>query len=143
MGYYAWDNQLSDCGHCGRRLSGRQERYCSPSCRQAAYRASKKPTRQPLKPCPLCGEHFEVTSTRKKYCDYDDEAEDECRAAQDELEDAEWAAQWQRENATCAVCGEPAGWTGRGRPRRFCSNRCKQADYRRRRAASGLVTNNH
>lgn len=136
MGYYAPDNHLPDCGHCGQRLTGRQERYCSAVCRQAAYRASKQPNRLTYKPCPLCGEPIQVTSKRKKFCDYYDEAEDDCRAAQDDLNDAEWLAAEERRTAQCTHCGKPTGWSGRGRPRRFCSNRCKQADYRTRRAQS-------
>ncbi|NEA19188.1 hypothetical protein [Streptomyces halstedii] len=134
MGYYAPDNHLCDCGHCGQRLTGRQERYCSAACRQAAYRGSKQPKRLEFKPCPLCGEPFHVTSKRKKFCDYHDEAEDDCRAAQDDLDDAAWLAAEERRTALCVHCGQPAGWSGRGRPRRFCSNHCKQADYRKRRA---------
>ncbi|WHM36236.1 hypothetical protein [Streptomyces sp. BPTC-684] len=134
MGYYPPYNHLPDCGHCGQRLTGRQERYCSPSCRQAAYRATKRPTGPRLKPCPLCGEHFLITSKRKKYCDYYDEAERDCQTMQDDLEEAAWIAAEERKTAECAHCGEPAGWTGRGRPKRFCSRRCRQADYRKRKA---------
>ncbi|MGW2230175.1 hypothetical protein [Streptomyces formicae] len=134
MGYY--EDPEYDCQYCGSPLTGRQERYCSGTCRQAAYRASKKP-RTPivLKECPLCGDRFEVTHPRKKYCDYQDEAERHCQDAQDDLEEAEWIADAERREAICAHCGEPAGWSGRGRPRRFCSNRCKTADYRRHKTA--------
>ncbi|MEU7163179.1 hypothetical protein AB0A70_00775 [Streptomyces morookaense] len=136
MGYYEHDNHADDCQDCGKRLTGRQERFCSAACRQAGYRASKKP-RKPIvwKICPLCGETFEATHPLKKYCDYSDEAERDCQDAQDDLEEAQWIAEYDRKNATCAHCGEPAGWSGHGRPRRFCSNRCKTADYRKRRAA--------
>ena len=47
----------------------------------------------------------------------------------------------------CQVCGEPlpalstahfAGWgSPLGRPRKFCSNKCRQADYRERHAQEG------
>ncbi|WP_457031137.1 hypothetical protein [Kitasatospora sp. P5_F3] len=136
MGYYSADSHADDCENCGRTLIGRQERYCSATCRQTAFRNSKQPRRWQLKPCPLCGEHFEATSTRKKYCDYYDEAERDCQTAQDDLEEAAELAGLARTEAECAHCSGPAGWTGRGRPRRFCSPRCKQADYRVRRATA-------
>jgi endogenous inhibitor of DNA gyrase (YacG/DUF329 family) len=88
-----------------------------------------------MQPCPLCGDQFQVTNARKKFCDYYDEAEDWCRTAQDDLEEAADIAAALREEAECAHCGEPAGWTGKGRPRRFCSPICKQRDYRARKAA--------
>lgn len=132
MGYYSWENQREDCGHCGQRLTGMQEHYCSARCRQAEYRAGKK-GRAKLAPCPLCGEGFVVTNSRKKYCDYFDEAETDCQTAQDDLEEGAWLAAEERKTAECAHCGEPAGWSGRGRPKRFCTPRCKQADYRKRR----------
>lgn len=138
MGYYARDNWAERCEQCGDPLNERQERYCSGACRQAAYRERKQPRKgRELKRCPLCGELFEVTRRGKKFCDYWDEAEDDCKTAQDDLqEDSEEAAQARRD-ATCENCGEPAGWSGRGRPRRYCSDRCKTAAYRRRQAARG------
>lgn len=135
MGYYAPDNQLSNCGRCGEALTGRQERYCSQACRQAAHRAGQRTTFRPaMKPCPLCGELFEASHPRKRYCDYYDEAGYDCINAQEDLREAVEDALEARRTARCANCGEAAGWGGRGRPRRFCSRRCKQADYRQRRA---------
>lgn len=133
MGYYDSENHTDECQHCGEPLTGRQERYCSPACRQAVFRDSRKPRKpREWKPCPLCGEPFEAIHPLKKFCDYEDEAERHCQDAQDDLEEAEAIAAVEREEAVCAHCGEPAEWSGRGRPRRFCSNRCKTADYRKR-----------
>ncbi|MYW05762.1 hypothetical protein [Streptomyces sp. SID3343] len=75
-----------------------------------------------------------ITSRRKKYCDYYDEAGFECQTAQDDHGEAQDFAAMMRVDAQCIRCDEPAGWKGQGRPRRYCSNRCKQADYRSRRA---------
>ncbi|MEV6420557.1 hypothetical protein [Streptomyces sp. NPDC051662] len=136
MGYYDSDNHTDECQHCGEPLTGRQERYCSAACRQAGFRESRRPRRRlALKPCPLCGDSFLATYPLKKFCDYESEAERDCQDAQDDLEEAELIAAVEREEAVCAHCGEPAGWSGRGRPRRFCSNRCKTADYRKRKIA--------
>ncbi|RSS82460.1 hypothetical protein [Streptomyces sp. WAC06614] len=136
MGYYGHENRTDDCQNCGQPLSGRQERFCSAACRQASYRRKSQPAKaRSMKPCPLCGDHFEVTHALKRFCDYEDEAEDFCRDAQDDLEEAKDIAQWQRENAACAHCGKPARWSGRGRPRRFCSDRCKTAQHRKAKAA--------
>ncbi|MGK5533483.1 hypothetical protein [Streptomyces sp. URMC 129] len=137
MGYYERENWAERCEQCGGPLNERQERYCSARCRQAAYRARKIPGRKERewKTCPLCGELFEVTRPGKKFCDYWDEAEADCKAAQDDLEEAAEEAAQARQNAVCENCGEPAGWSGRGRPRRYCSNRCKTAAYRHRKAA--------
>ncbi|MEV0117582.1 hypothetical protein AB0H77_30815 [Streptomyces sp. NPDC050844] len=134
MGFYSDDDQLDRCERCREYLTGRQERYCSPACRQAAHRARQPRERPPMKPCPLCGELFEVWHPRKRFCDYYDEAGYDCINAQEDLKEAAEDALEARKSAQCAQCAEPAGWTGRGRPRRFCSQRCKQADYRKRRA---------
>ncbi len=134
MGYYSADNHADECGECGQRLTGYQERYCSARCRQAAFRRAKQPVRSRLKLCPLCGEMFVVTSSRKKFCDYYDEAEQDCQAAQDDLYEAAEIAPIVRMEADCARCSRPVNWSGRGRPKRFCSPRCKQADYRARKA---------
>ncbi len=132
MGYYSAADQLDRCERCGEYLTGRQERYCSPACRQAAHRARNRPAHVPMKPCALCGELFEPLHHRQKFCNYADEAGTECQAMQDDLEEAAWLTQEARKEARCAHCSKPAGWIGRGRPRRFCSRRCKQADYRKR-----------
>lgn len=85
-----------------------------------------------MKTCELCGELFEPLHHRQKYCNYDDEAGFDCINAQEDLREAAEDALEARRTARCAHCSEPAGWSGRGRPRRFCSRRCRQADYRKR-----------
>ena len=138
MGYYSHDQHETNCVRCGAALTGRQERYCSPRCRQAAYRAGRR-KRPEMKKCPLCGNLFEAWHPRKKYCDYNDEAGYDCINAQEDLKEAAEDARESRQRARCAHCGGPAGWTGRERPRHFCSNRCKQADYRNRQRVTPAV----
>ena len=40
----------------------------------------------------------------------------------------------------CEVCGEPFHVDGIGRPRRFCSNACRQYSYRKNRLSIESVT---
>jgi ribosomal protein S27E len=111
VGYYEYDNQSVRCDQCGETLTERQERYCSARCRQAAYRERKQPQKQrEWKTCPLCGEPFEVTHPGKKFCDYWDEADTECKQAQDDMDEAVEEELWERRNAQCENCGKPAGY---------------------------------
>lgn len=133
MGYYEARDYATACVSCASPLSGRQERYCSASCRQAAYRASKRPGRPERRTCELCGGVFEPIRARQKYCTYDEAGHDCVNLQEDLLELAEEAHE-ARLSAQCVHCGESAGWTGKGRPRKYCSRRCKVADFRRRKA---------
>ncbi|MFF6808613.1 hypothetical protein ACFZAG_01770 [Streptomyces sp. NPDC012403] len=140
MPFYSYEAHRDTCAWCPKPLTGRQERFCSQKCRVADLRDRKR--RERLKAeggpkfaaCPLCGEQYEV-KRGKKFCDYYDEAEITCKTAQDDLEEAAWIAAEERKEATCAHCGKPAGWGGRGRPRKFCSNRCKTAYGRANKSA--------
>jgi len=120
-------DQETECVICYRPLSGRQEQYCSARCKMRAHR--KKSQQHTEKACVLCGAMFRPTRGNQTYCDfyYADETcaalQNELAARKLELDDARW-------EKTCEHCGEHAGWNGRGRPRRFCSNRCKTAFYR-------------
>ena len=40
---------------------------------------------------------------------------------------------------TCATCGRPVAIAATGRPRRYCSNRCKQKAVRNRRIRLGVA----
>jgi hypothetical protein len=135
MPQYPHDQHTSACVHCSTPLGGRQERYCSAACRQAVYRAGKRGGHPALRVCELCGGTFEPVRPRQRYCTYDiagfdDEAGGECESKQAEL--LEIADYWKEARATavCAHCGEPVGWAGRGRPRKYCSGRCKVAAFR-------------
>ncbi len=133
MGYYAPAAHSARCDQCGGPLSGRQERYCSGRCRQAAHRARTRP-HPAEKSCPLCGQLFEPLNRWQKYCAYD-EAGYDCINAQEDIAEAAEDAREARTAARCTHCAGPTGWGGRGRPRRFCSSKCRQADYRKRIAA--------
>lgn len=51
--------------------------------------------------------------------------QNELAELRNQAEDDRWDAQCAREG-----CEENTGWDGAGRPRRFCSARCKTAHYR-------------
>ncbi len=125
MGYYTWESghRRSDCEHCGRSLTGRQERVCSPACRQALKRAAKR-TREHLYglDCPRCGDAFNPVNQHQKMCS------DCARAEREAADEARW-------EAVCGLdgCEDNAGWMGDGRPRRYCSTAHKQKAYRLRR----------
>lgn len=138
MPYYPWSSHSDKCGWCGERLTGKQERYCETKCRVAAWRAGKNPRPEP-RTCVLCGEEFFPRHKRQHYCDYFDDAERACKLMQDDLEEAADFAAEDRANALCEHCGESAGWTGNGRPRKFCSDRCKTAEYRARKRGTAHV----
>lgn len=133
-----------DCPECGNWLpdtsdSGRRARadrvYCSDRCRvranrRAAYVAPAEKT------CEACGATFRPLRGKQKVCDLIEQASKECAEAQTvraqecaqqalDTEDARWETECARNG-----CGNNAGWDGRGRPRKFCSDRCKTAHYR-------------
>jgi endogenous inhibitor of DNA gyrase (YacG/DUF329 family) len=135
MTHYHPAQHTGECVHCHRRLTGKQERYCSAACRQATYRAGKRTGPPVLRICALCGGDFEPVRPRQKFCTYDmagfdDEAGFLCINLQEDLWELEEDAKAARESAVCAHCGKSAGWTGRGRPKKYCSGRCKVADFR-------------
>jgi hypothetical protein len=126
-------NWLPDTSAQGRRV--RADRlYCSANCRvNARRRANYVPPAE--KVCRLCGDTFRPLRGKQTYCDID-QASKECRELQEQhkenqaqqaldAEDARWEAVCAREG-----CEDSTGWTGSGRPRRFCSDRCKTANYR-------------
>lgn len=120
----------TDCVVCGKPLEGRQRRTCSPRCRKAAQRPAP-----PLRTCKLCGQPFQpVGPGRRTVCPYDD-ADEYCQELQDALEDDQAAAQAARLEAVCEGpdCGVPVPYSGRGRPRRYCSVRCRNRAYRQSR----------
>jgi endogenous inhibitor of DNA gyrase (YacG/DUF329 family) len=43
----------------------------------------------------------------------------------------------------CLECGSPVRQTAGGRPRLYCSNRCRQAAHRRRHAGADLIPAEH
>ncbi|MGW3455526.1 hypothetical protein ACWDRL_18765 [Streptomyces albidoflavus] len=154
MGYYSYVDYEERCVQCFAKLQGAKERYCSASCRDKAYRQRKfdelrkKAGLPAAKTCRFCGGSFVVTSLTQDACsmvedeDGETEASDDCREAREAYEDARddalVAAAKARMNAPCAGpdCDKPAGWVGNGRPRKFCSNRCKTREMRARKAGA-------
>lgn len=128
----------NDCVECGGWLpeKSRADRvYCSDTCRKRAYRrdCASKPAE---KVCVLCGATFRPLRGKQTFCDFEDQASGSCAELQNlqrqrasELED-------ERYDKLCDHCGEFTGWDGVGRPRRFCSARCKTAFYRAAKKAS-------
>lgn len=110
------------CVVCGDPLEGRQRRTCSSRCRKAAQRPAPG-----LRTCKLCQQPFQSAGPgRRTTCPYDD-ADDFCQQLQDDQEDAQATRLFALEEAVCQGpdCGEPIPYSGRGRPRRFCSVRCR------------------
>jgi len=119
----------TECEECGEWLTGRQKRFCSPRCKMQAYRRDKgqKPAERV---CVLCGATFRPLRGKQTYCDYLNDADETCSAMQNELAARKRELEDVRYDKACEHCGEWAGWDGVGRPRRFCSSRCKTAFYR-------------
>jgi endogenous inhibitor of DNA gyrase (YacG/DUF329 family) len=127
-----------DCMECGNWLpetSARARRsradrlYCSDACRKRAYRREHGP-KPPEKVCTLCGATFRPLRGKQAYCDYEDQADGSCAQLQNELRQRARELENERFDKLCDHCGEFTGWDGVGRPRRFCSARCKTAFYR-------------
>jgi predicted nucleic acid-binding Zn ribbon protein len=94
----------TNCPVCGTALKGRAaQRYCSPACRQAAYRRrTPSPTPQPATPVlPTPGR------PRREHTVY------ECGACEQRLLGEQWCPDCQRParrigpGAPCPTCGEP------------------------------------
>ncbi len=127
-----------DCHECGGWLSessgkGRRSRadrlYCSDACRKRAYRREHAP-KPAEKVCALCGASFRPLRGKQTYCDYEDQADGSCADLQNELRQGARELENDRYDKACEHCEEWTGWDGVGRPRRFCSARCKTAHYR-------------
>ncbi|MGC4951307.1 hypothetical protein ACLQ2N_34690 [Streptomyces sp. DT224] len=154
MGFYPAIDHEDRCIQCFSKIQHPQERYCSASCQQKAYRQRKfdelrKRAGIPAtKLCRFCGAVFMVTSLKQDACsdvedeDGETEASYECIEAREAYEDARddalAAVAKARRNAVCAGpdCDKPAGWSGNGRPRKFCTNRCKTREMRARKAGA-------
>ncbi|MEU7303736.1 hypothetical protein [Streptomyces sp. NPDC007206] len=118
------------CEECGDWLTGRQRRFCSDKCKMRAFRREKD-SKPPEKVCRLCGATFRPLRGKQTYCDFQNDASESCARMQDELARRRLDAQIARDDRKCEHCGNWAGNEGNvGRPRRFCSNRCKTAHYR-------------
>ncbi|MGW0626955.1 hypothetical protein [Streptomyces sp. NPDC002758] len=117
------------CEECGEWLTGRQTRYCSRKCQMRAYR--QKTAQQPAeRACVLCGATFRPRRGKQTFCDFENDADESCATLQTERARQRQELEGERWDKACDHCGENTCWDGVGRPRRFCSARCKQAFYR-------------
>jgi hypothetical protein len=136
------------CEECGDSLPARSSNghrtrsdalYCSPRCRVKAHRHANPRNASTVaeKPCAVCGALFRPTRGNQTMCDSNQscvQMRSQRMLLLYEVEQAE-SARW---DAICARegCDNNAGWMGSGRPRKFCSDRCKTAHYRAQRKAS-------
>lgn len=110
-------------------------RYCSARCKmRARRRTGPKPAERH---CRLCGATFRPLRGKQSYCDFTNDADQTCAELQNELAREMTRKENQRWDAECARegCDSSTGWEGAGRPRRFCSDRCRVAHYRAERRA--------
>lgn len=131
------------CDFCGDWLTGEQVRFCSDSCR-AKYRYYRDKPR--MRECEVCGELMDLRrgNPRRKRCSLgDDDAPDADAGPDDpcwELQNKEATRRAREEDARdfpiCAHCGAEGEYAGRGRHRKYCSDRCRVAAYRARKRAA-------
>lgn len=95
----------STCPVCGRTLNGRaDQRYCTSTCRQAAYRARTTTEPAPLPPTPP---PLPTGRSRREHTVY------ECGDCGERLLGEQWCPDCQRParrigpGASCPSCGEP------------------------------------
>lgn len=123
----------TNCAGCDQPLTGRQRKWCSDRCRLRQY---NKPL--PLRDCNICGQPFTPINSRQRVCRFgvDNGPGDPCYDVQDRADEHEEYVvhAWRevREDALCEgpTCTAPIPYAGRGRPRRFCSARCRVAASR-------------
>lgn len=124
-----------DRGGCHNLVPRAGQKFCSAACRAAGWREAQSPTT--YRSCELCGDQFPVRYRNQRICDYNTQAHDDCALLQEELEEAREELEFERRRAVCERegCVTPVYRPGRGRPKRFCSPRCKTAFYRAARKA--------
>lgn len=129
------------CDFCGDWLTGEQVRFCSDSCR-AKYRYYRDKPR--MRKCEVCGELMDLRrgNPRRRRCSLGDDPDadagpdDPCWDLQEEEAKRKFLAEDARDFPICAHCGAEAEYAGRGRHRKYCSDRCRVAAYRARKRAA-------
>lgn len=129
------------CEFCGERLIGEQVLFCSATCR-AKHRYYKNRPR--TRACELCGQlmNLRFGDARRRRCslgtgpDADAGPDDECWELQNKEATRRAREEDERDFPICAHCGVEAEYAGRGRHRKYCSDRCRVAAYRARKRAS-------
>jgi hypothetical protein len=110
-----------------------RSRFCSAACRAAAWRDRYREKPREERDCELCGMPFFPRRGNQRVCDYNSgQADANCKALQDDLIEQWEDEQDERQRTVCERegCETPTYRPGRGRPKRFCSPRCKTAHYR-------------
>ena len=129
------------CEFCGERLTGEQVRFCSANCRAKYHYYKDKPR---TRTCEVCGElmNLRIGNPRRRRCslgtgpDADAGPDDPCWDLQQEEAKRKREAEDARDFPICAHCGAEAEYAGRGRHRKYCSDRCRVAAYRARKHAT-------
>lgn len=129
------------CDFCGDWLTGEQVRFCSDSCRAKHRYYRDKPR---MRECEVCGELMDLRrgNPRRRRCSLgtgpDDDAGpgDPCWELQEAEAERKRAELDARDFPICAHCGAEAEYAGRGRHRKYCSDRCRVAAYRARKRAA-------
>ncbi|GAA0914892.1 hypothetical protein GCM10009549_29820 [Streptomyces thermoalcalitolerans] len=116
------------------RSTRRQRLTCSAACRKRLQRA-RQGYQKPFKPCRFCGELIDSYRGNDVRCPEDDRS--------DYCDDLQWAKEERQARLEARKegpvecegpnCTAEVVWSGRGRPRRFCSGRCRMAAVRARR----------
>jgi len=123
----------TNCAGCDKPLTGRQRQWCSDACRLRQY---NKPA--PIRTCRICGQPFQPVNARQRVCRFgvDNMPGDPCYEAQDAADEhEEFVVQAWREVRDSLLCEGPdctaeIPYAGRGRPKRYCSPRCRVAARR-------------
>lgn len=126
-----YDRRCSWCGDAF-RASRRDAQLCSATCRAGASRDDARLARASVTAlssrCVGCGEAIELKRSSKRYCT------DSCRQRMHRLRRADSGAQGSavrvRACAERSCASTFAVVTRVGRPRRFCSDRCRLANHR-------------
>ena len=79
--------------------------------------------------CEACGNGFDSNRAHAKYCS------PKCRKRGSRVNDG-YTLEAYHKVKTCQVCGKIIDVKQPHQPHMFCSNACKQKDYRRRKAES-------
>ena len=74
--------------------------------------------------CVICGEKLSGNSNNLKFCSR------ACRSVQDKRRRLEKARIHRQTFTSCIVCGTPITQGIHGKIRKYCSNACKQENYR-------------
>ncbi|WP_157995663.1 hypothetical protein [Thermomonospora amylolytica] len=128
---YASGSRRDDCANCGEWLDGRQTQWCSERCRTESNRREARRKAGP-RYCELCGNPLHYSNPGKRCRMGEDTVPGElCYEQQHAPYAARRAAEDARWDAVC-ICGINAGWDGVGRPRKYCSTKCRVRAHRAR-----------